>query len=145
MSPMARMPRRAGWLALVLLGASLVLLVVGAAVGATGLADLRALGQDPTAWPIVRDIRLPRSLGAWLAGALLGLAGAVAQGLFRYRCFLPDLTEFAVPPCTGPNYQPSTPSCGRDAYWDPGDPGACSPASARSWRRGGDSNPRYPY
>jgi iron complex transport system permease protein len=26
---------------------------------------------------------LPRSLGAWLGGALLGLAGAVAQGLFR--------------------------------------------------------------
>ena len=83
MSPMARVHRRAGWLALVLLVASLVLLVVGAAVGATGLADLRALGKDPTAWPIVRDIRLPRSLGAWLAGALLGLAGAVAQGLFR--------------------------------------------------------------
>ncbi len=32
---------------------------------------------------IVWDIRLPRTLGAWLAGALLGLAGAVAQGLFR--------------------------------------------------------------
>ncbi|MGH8830117.1 MAG: FecCD family ABC transporter permease, partial [Polaromonas sp.] len=27
--------------------------------------------------------RLPRTAGAWLAGALLGLAGAVAQGLFR--------------------------------------------------------------
>jgi iron complex transport system permease protein len=26
---------------------------------------------------------VPRSLGAWFAGALLGLAGAVAQGLFR--------------------------------------------------------------
>ena len=32
----------------------------------------------------------------------------MAQGLTRYRCFLPDLTEFAVPPCTGPNYQQST-------------------------------------
>jgi hypothetical protein len=32
----------------------------------------------------------------------------VAQGLIRYRCFLPDLTEFTVPPCTGPNYQQST-------------------------------------
>ena len=32
---------------------------------------------------IVSDIRLPRTLGAWTAGALLGLAGAVAQGLFR--------------------------------------------------------------
>lgn len=32
---------------------------------------------------VVLDIRLPRSVGAWLGGALLGLAGAVAQGLFR--------------------------------------------------------------
>jgi iron complex transport system permease protein len=31
----------------------------------------------------VFDIRLPRTLGAWLVGALLGLAGAIAQGLFR--------------------------------------------------------------
>jgi len=34
----------------------------------------------------------------------------VAQGLIRYRCFLPDLTGFTVPPCTGPNYQQSTSS-----------------------------------
>jgi iron complex transport system permease protein len=39
--------------------------------------------QDPLALQIVWDIRLPRTLGAWAAGALLGLAGAVAQGLFR--------------------------------------------------------------
>jgi iron complex transport system permease protein len=32
---------------------------------------------------ILWDIRAPRSLGAWTAGALLALAGAVAQGLFR--------------------------------------------------------------
>ena len=32
----------------------------------------------------------------------------MAQGCFRYRCFLPDLTGFTVPPCTGPNYQQST-------------------------------------
>jgi iron complex transport system permease protein len=38
---------------------------------------------DELAHQIVVDIRLPRSLGAWLGGALLGLAGAVAQGLFR--------------------------------------------------------------
>ena len=39
--------------------------------------------RDPVAQQIVWDIRLPRTLGAWAAGALLGLAGAVAQGLFR--------------------------------------------------------------
>jgi iron complex transport system permease protein len=32
---------------------------------------------------ILLDIRLPRNLGAWVGGALLGLSGAVAQGLFR--------------------------------------------------------------
>jgi hypothetical protein len=31
----------------------------------------------------------------------------VAQGKIRYRCFLPDLTGFTAPPCTGPNYQQS--------------------------------------
>jgi iron complex transport system permease protein len=32
---------------------------------------------------VLWNIRLPRATGAWLAGALLGLGGAVAQGLFR--------------------------------------------------------------
>lgn len=32
---------------------------------------------------VLWHIRLPRSIGAWLAGALLGLGGAIAQGLFR--------------------------------------------------------------
>jgi cobalamin transport system permease protein len=32
---------------------------------------------------VLWDIRLPRALGAWCAGALLGLAGAIAQSLFR--------------------------------------------------------------
>ena len=56
---------------------------VGTAVGSTGLASWWSAGQDNTAWQIVWDIRLPRSVGAWTAGALLGLSGAVAQGLFR--------------------------------------------------------------
>ena len=34
-------------------------------------------------WDLVRDIRAPRTVGALLTGALLGLAGALAQGLFR--------------------------------------------------------------
>ena len=71
------------WLALALLLASAALLLTGLAVGSKGLDSLHALAGDPQAWLIIREIRLPRSLGAWLAGALLGLAGAVAQGLFR--------------------------------------------------------------
>ena len=66
---------------LLLLGAALVLL--GAGVGSNGFESLWRALDDPAALQIVRDIRLPRTLGAWAAGALLGLAGAVAQGLFR--------------------------------------------------------------
>jgi iron complex transport system permease protein len=45
----------------------------------------QAMGADgaPGAAAIVADIRAPRTLGAWAVGALLGLAGAIAQGLFR--------------------------------------------------------------
>jgi iron complex transport system permease protein len=32
---------------------------------------------------VLWQIRLPRTVGAWFAGALLGLAGGIAQGLFR--------------------------------------------------------------
>jgi iron complex transport system permease protein len=70
-------------------------LLLSAAIGAVSmplsdvarmlLARLFPITPD---WPaafntILFDIRLPRTLGAWVAGALLGLAGAVAQGLFR--------------------------------------------------------------
>lgn len=63
--------------------ASVVLLVIGSAVGSTGFESLKRLQDDPVARQIIMEIRLPRTVGAWLAGALLGLAGAVAQGLFR--------------------------------------------------------------
>ena len=66
-----------------LLAASAVLLLLGVAVGSTGFESVSNMQRDPQAMLIVWDIRLPRTLGAWLAGALLGLAGAVAQGLFR--------------------------------------------------------------
>ena len=62
---------------------ALALLALGACIGSTGFDSLFGLHNDPVATQIVWDIRLARTLGAWLAGALLGLAGAVAQGLFR--------------------------------------------------------------
>lgn len=74
---------RSRWLAVLLLAASGVLLLLGASVGSTGWESVLRMHSDPVAQQIVWDIRLPRTLGAWLAGALLGLAGAVAQGLFR--------------------------------------------------------------
>lgn len=74
---------RARWLAWALLALAALGLLVGASVGSTGLGSVFNARHDPVAWQIVMDIRLPRTLGAWLAGALLGLAGAVSQGLFR--------------------------------------------------------------
>lgn len=72
------------------LGLALTLLVLcalgialGSAVGSTGLESWLNAWQDNVAWQIVWDIRLPRTLGACAAGALLGLSGALAQGLFR--------------------------------------------------------------
>ena len=64
---------------------SLLLLLAGLAAGSEGwsLAQLWTLWNGPDGWLIVGQIRAPRTLGAWLTGALLGLAGAVAQGLFR--------------------------------------------------------------
>ena len=75
--------RKALWLGGGLLLATAALLLLGASVGSTGLDSVLKMSGDPQALQIVREIRLPRTLGAWLAGALLGLAGAVAQGLFR--------------------------------------------------------------
>ena len=72
-----------------LLCAGLVLL--GLCIGSAGLENTvgtlwgagSADAERAMARQIVWDIRLPRTLGALGAGALLGLAGALAQGLFR--------------------------------------------------------------
>jgi iron complex transport system permease protein len=69
--------------ALSLLALSVLGIALGSAVGSTGFESWLTAMQDDTAWQIVWDIRLPRSVGACVAGALLGLAGALAQGLFR--------------------------------------------------------------
>jgi iron complex transport system permease protein len=71
----ATAPRR---VALVLLAALALLVLLGLAAGAEGLSSDWAAEAA-----LIADIRAPRTLGAALAGALLGLAGAVSQGLFR--------------------------------------------------------------
>ena len=83
MTVIDRQQRIASWLGLGLLLLSVLLVLIGASVGSTGFDSLFKAWSDPVAWQIVWDIRLPRSAGAWGAGALLGLSGAVAQGLFR--------------------------------------------------------------
>ncbi len=68
---------------------SAVLMALGLCVGSVGFENLlfkwlRGSEVDQAlAAQLIWEIRLPRTLGAWAAGALLGLAGAVAQGLFR--------------------------------------------------------------
>ena len=65
-------------LAVCLLALAGVLAVLGLAAGSQGWS--LAWAQE---WDLVSAIRAPRTVGALLTGALLGLAGAVAQGLFR--------------------------------------------------------------
>lgn len=78
------MSRQSLWILCV--AALLLLGVLGLGVGSTGWQSPWALGAvsgDPMVAEILWGIRAPRTVGAGLVGALLGLAGAVAQGLFR--------------------------------------------------------------
>jgi iron complex transport system permease protein len=85
------MQGRVAWMVLACVLGALGLAVLGVCVGSVGfeniLRPLLSPELDPQgtalARQIVWEIRLPRTLGAWAAGALLGLAGAVAQGVFR--------------------------------------------------------------
>ena len=63
----------------ILLSLSATLIALGSILGSTGV-DWHFADANRT---ILYEIRLPRSIGAYLAGALLGLAGAIAQSLFR--------------------------------------------------------------
>lgn len=64
---------------------TIIVAAAGLAAGSEGWSMGRLLGALETAEGrlIVLQIRAPRTLGAWLTGALLGLSGATAQGLFR--------------------------------------------------------------
>ena len=60
---------------------SIVALTAALWLGPTSLAD--PFAHDDITRTIVWDIRFPRALTAWLAGAALGLTGAALQGLLR--------------------------------------------------------------
>jgi iron complex transport system permease protein len=75
-------PTHAPTLFIMLIALTAALLVAGSAVGSEGWEPLWTHAADSQA-SILWGIRVPRTVGAWLAGALLGLAGAIAQGLFR--------------------------------------------------------------
>lgn len=65
-------------LALALAAVIVALAILGLAAGSDGWSF--AWRED---WDLIAAIRAPRTLGALAAGGLLGLAGALAQGLFR--------------------------------------------------------------
>ncbi len=73
---------------LLLIGASAVTLVLGVLVGPSGL-DLKSVVRgvlgtaDPSTVSIVRELRLPRVLLAFLVGGSLGVTGAALQALVR--------------------------------------------------------------
>jgi iron complex transport system permease protein len=69
---------RPAQLAAGLMGLLALLTVLGLAAGSEGWSWHWA-----DEWDLVAAIRAPRTLGALCTGALLGLAGAIAQGLFR--------------------------------------------------------------
>ena len=76
-----RRRRVAGWMVLVIV----IGVAAGLATGSTGFSP-RAFWADlhsDDAGLLLGQIRAPRTLGAALVGALLGLAGAISQGLFR--------------------------------------------------------------
>lgn len=64
---------------------SLLLTAVSLVVGTSSVrASLGwLLSPEALSNTVLWDIRLPRTLAAWCAGALLGLAGAIAQSVFR--------------------------------------------------------------
>lgn len=80
-APPSKAPSLGLW-AFGLLALGLGGVVLGLGVGATGWSWPWGPGADvPT--QVWWDLRLPRSAGAWVTGALLGLAGALGQSLFR--------------------------------------------------------------
>ena len=82
--PLASSPQRLRQHIGVLVLGTLALAFLALCVGADGVKLPReAWAEDGLLRHIVVDIRAPRMLGAWLVGALLGLAGGIAQGLFR--------------------------------------------------------------
>ncbi len=70
--------RSAGAVAAMLFALASVLALLGISAGSEGWSFAWAAESE-----LVWAIRAPRTLGALLTGALLGLAGAIAQGLFR--------------------------------------------------------------
>lgn len=87
--------------ALIGLVLALCLIWTGLGMGSVGWQSPWAAWSDEGMRQIVWEIRAPRTLGALLVGALLGLGGAVAQGLFRNPLAEPYLLGTSSGACLG--------------------------------------------
>lgn len=91
-------------IALILLGASAAVLAMGTGtLGLTPAEVLMALfgtGED-AAVKVVTTVRLPRLLTAVLAGAALGVSGAVFQSISRNALGSPEIIGFTTGAATG--------------------------------------------
>ena len=77
--------------------AALVVVAVGTGEFPIAPADVLAAllgGGDPGSAFIVRELRLPRALRAFLVGIALGISGAVFQSLTRNPLGSPDIVGF---------------------------------------------------
>jgi iron complex transport system permease protein len=84
MKPALPYPLLIAALALLAIILALASMMVGpAAAGTFELFSMMSHGESDTAWLIMREVRLPRTLLALMEGATLGLGGAVLQGLLR--------------------------------------------------------------
>ena len=70
-------------LAVALVVSAAVGILVGAVAIAPGDVLSALLGADSTSGTIIRELRLPRVLGAALVGGALAAAGALLQGMLR--------------------------------------------------------------
>ena len=111
------MQNRVRWMLWTALAATLALGVLGVCVGSVGLENLLHAVLDPASDPeraamarqIVWDIRLPRTLGAWAAGAL---ALGAASALLLTAALSPPVAErrWAAPTLSGGTSAPDSPS-----------------------------------
>ncbi len=93
------MRRRATLPWVLVLGAGVAALLAGTALGSTGWVNPWRMNDAEA--QLLTSIRWPRSFGAWVVGALLGLAGSLAQGVFRNPLADPFLLGSASGAATG--------------------------------------------
>lgn len=98
----ARVAIVTGILIVVALAAALVAMTIGT-LPLTPAEVVAALfgGGEPAATKVVQDVRLPRLLTALLAGAALGVSGAVFQSVSRNALGSPEIIGFTTGAATG--------------------------------------------